>query len=329
MQKPFTAAVVQSAAVAFDNEQTLRRMKGLADQARSQGASLVVFPEAMLGTYPKGSTFGAFVGGRSPQGRDEFLRYHQNAIDVPGPFIDELAALAKGLGVHLVTGVIERAGGTLYCTVVFFDRHGNFLGKHRKLMPTGSERTVWGFGDGSTLPVYETDLGKLGAVICWENYMPLLRTAMYAKGIELYCAPTLDGRDSWPASMQHIAIEGRCFVLSANQYATAADYPAGYVNAAIASNVGSAGGVGSVGTADPTQPFSRGGSCIVDPFGNFLAGPDFEGEAVLLATIDREDIVRGKYDLDVTGHYARPDVFQLFVNERVQAPVTTNGGPFA
>jgi nitrilase len=151
-------------------------------------------------------------------------------------------------------------------------------------------------------------------VICWENYMPLLRTAMYSKGIELYCAPTLDGRDSWPASMQHIAIEGRCFVFSANQYATAADYPAGYANA---------------GNADPSQPFSRGGSCIIDPFGNFLAGPNFEGEAVLLASIDLADTVRGKYDLDVTGHYARPDVFQLFVNERAQEVVTANAGPFA
>jgi predicted amidohydrolase len=314
MQTTFKAAVVQSAAVAFDNEETLQRMKALASEARGQGASLVVFPEAMLGTYPKGSTFGAYVGGRSEQGRDEFLRYHRNAIDVPGPYIDDLAVLARDLGIHLVTGVIERAGGTLYCTVVFFDDQGTFLGKHRKLMPTGSERTIWGFGDGSTLPVYATGLGKLGAVICWENYMPLLRTTMYSKGIELYCAPTLASSDTWPASMQHIAMEGRCFVFSANQYATADDYPAGYLNAA---------------SADPAQPLTRGGSCIVDPFGRFLAGPNFESQAVLVAEIDLDDIVRGKYDLDVVGHYARPDVFQLFVNERPQDAVQSNKGPFA
>lgn len=313
MHKTFKAAVVQSAAVAFDNEKTMQRIKGLASQACSQGASLVVFPEAMLGTYPKGSTFGAYVGGRSAQGRDEFLRYHQNAVDVPGPYIDELAVLAGDLGIHLVTGVIERSGGTLYCTVVFFDDKGNLLGKHRKLMPTGSERTIWGFGDGSTLPVYPTALGKLGAVVCWENYMPLMRTAMYSKGIELYCAPTLATSDTWPASMQHIAIEGRCFVFSANQYATAADYPPGYVNTA---------------SADPAEPLSRGGSCIVDPFGNFLAGPDFESAGVLVAEIDIGDVVRGKYDLDVVGHYARPDVFQLFVNERAQTAVQSNAGPF-
>lgn len=314
MHKKFKAAVIQSAAVGFNNDGTMLRMKSLAGQARDQGASLVVFPEAMLGTYPKGSTFGAYVGGRTDQGRDEFLRYHRNAVDVPGPYIDELAALAADLGIYLVTGVVERAGGTLYCTVVFFDDKGNYLGKHRKLMPTGSERTIWGFGDGSTLPVYATGLGKIGAVICWENYMPMLRTAMYSKGIELYCAPTLASSDTWPASMQHIAIEGRCFVFSANQYATAADYPQGYV---------------SVANADPAQPLTRGGSCIVDPFGNFLAGPNFEGEAVLLAEIDIDDTVRGKYDLDVTGHYARPDVFQLFVNERPQAVVQSDSGPFA
>jgi nitrilase len=314
MHKKFKAAVIQSAAVAFDNEKTLLRMKELASEARSQGASLVVFPEAMLGTYPRGSTFGAYVGGRTAQGRDEFLRYHRNAIDLPGPYIDELAALAADLDIHLVTGVIERSGGTLYCTVVFFDNKGNFLGKHRKLMPTGSERTIWGFGDGSTMPVYPTELGKLGAVICWENYMPLLRTTMYSKGIELYCAPTLAHKGAWPASMQHIAVEGRCFVFSANQYATAADYPADYVNAA---------------SSDPSEPLSCGGSCIVDPFGKFLAGPNFEGQAVLVAEIDIDDTVRGKFDLDVVGHYARPDVFQLFVNERAQEAVQLNIGPFA
>jgi len=314
MHQPFKAAVVQSAAIAFDNPKTLSRMKELASQARSEGASLVVFPEAMLGTYPKGSTFGAYVGGRSDKGRDEFLHYHRNAIDVPGAYIDELAALAADLRIHLVTGVIERDGGTLYCTAVFFNDKGIFLGKHRKLMPTGSERTIWGFGDGSTLPVYDTPIGKLGAVVCYENYMPLLRTAMYAKGIELYCAPTLASSDTWPASMQHIAIEGRCFVLSANQYATAADYPPDYVSATA---------------SDVDKPLTRGGSCIVDPFGNFLAGPNFEAAAVLVAQIDPSDIVRGKYDLDVVGHYARPDVFQLFVNERPQAAVQSNKGPFA
>jgi nitrilase len=178
-------------------------------------------------------------------------------------------------------------------------------------MPTGSERLVWGFGDGSTLPVFETPVGKLGAVICWENYIPLLRAAMYAKGIEIYCAPTADSRDSWIASMRHIAVEGRCFVLSSNQFNRRRDFPDDY---------------GSLNAGDPEVVLTRGGSCIVDPFGNYLAGPNLDGEVILTAEIDRGEIIRAKYDLDVMGHYARPDIFQLHVDERPKRPVTTYSG---
>lgn len=209
--------------------------------------------------------------------------------------------------IYLVIGVVEREGGTLYCTVLFFAPDGSFLGKHRKVMPTASERLVWGFGDGSTMPVFDTPLGKVGAVICWENYLPLMRAAMYSKGIEIYCAPTADARDSWVASMRHIAVEGRCFVLSCNQFNRRQDFPADYSSA-----------FGET----PDQVVTRGGSCIVDPFGNFLAGPNMENEAILIAEIDRAQIVRGKYDLDVVGHYARPDIFQLHVDERPKQPVT-------
>jgi nitrilase len=207
-----------------------------------------------------------------------------------------------------VIGVIERDRGTLYCTVLFLAPDGAYLGKHRKIMPTASERLVWGFGDGSTMPVFDTPLGKMGAVICWENYLPLMRAAMYAKGIELYCAPTADPRDSWIASMRHIAVEGRCFVLSSNQFNRRRDFPADYPAAL---------------SDDPNAVVTRGGSCIVDPFGNFLAGPNTEGEVILTAEIDRAQIVRGKFDLDVVGHYARPDIFQLQVDERPKKPVIT------
>src|SRR6185503_6071073 len=184
---------------------------------------------------------------------------------------------------------------------------GAYLGKHRKVMPTASERLVWGFGDGSTLPVFDTPLGRLGAVICWENYLPLMRAAMYSKGIELYCAPTADPRDSWVASTRHIAVEGRCFVLSCNQFNRRRDFPADY-----RTRFGD----------DPETIVTRGGSCIVDPFGNFLAGPNTEDEAILVADIDPAQIIRGKFDLDVVGHYARPDIFQLHVDERPKQPVT-------
>jgi nitrilase len=206
---------------------------------------------------------------------------------------------------------MEKDGGTLYCTVLFFGPDGTLLGKHRKLMPTAMERLIWGFGDGSTITVLDTPFGKLGAVICWENYMPLLRTAMYAKGVQIYCAPTADDRDTWASTMQHVALEGRCFVLSACQYLTRGDCPDSY---------------DAIQGSDPKTVLMRGGSCIVSPLGQLIAGPDFNGPAILTADLDLGDIARGKYDFDVTGHYARPDVFHLAVNERAMTPVSNSVG---
>jgi nitrilase len=297
----FKAAVVQAAPVVFDRDATIERVGTLTADAASKGARLVVFPEAFVSAYPKGLDFGARVGGRTPEGRRMFRRYFESAVDVPGLAVDILASIAREHAVYLVIGVIEREGGTLYCTVLFFDAAGELMGKHRKLMPTAMERLVWGMGDGSTMPVFDTPIGKIGAVICWENYMPLLRTAMYAKGIQLYCAPTVDDRDTWARSMQHIAFEGRCFVLSAVQYLRRGDCPGDYP--AIQGN-------------DPATVLIRGGSVIVNPQGAVLAGPNYEGEAILLADINLDEIAEGKYDLDVVGHYARPDVFRLTVNER-------------
>ena len=224
----FKVAVVQASSVIFDLDRSMAKAQRLAAEAAAQGAKLVVFPEAFLSGYPRGMDFGAIVGSRSDEGREDFRRYWQNSVDVPGPAVDQLSQIARDCKIYLVMGVVEREGGTLYCSVLFFAPDGNFLGKHRKIMPTGSERLVWGFGDGSTLPVFDTPLGKVGAVICWENYLPLMRTAMYAKGIEIYCAPTADSRDVWQASMRHIAVEGRCFVLSCNQFNRQRDFPADY-----------------------------------------------------------------------------------------------------
>jgi nitrilase len=302
--------VVQASPVVFDRERTLEKVHALAGEATQTGAELVVFPEAFVSAYPRSVDFGAVIGARSEAGREAFRRYWESSVDVPGPAVDALGRTAREHRIYLVIGVVEREGGTLYCSVLFFAPNGGYLGKHRKVMPTGSERLVWGFGDGSTMPVFDTAVGKLGALICWENYLPLMRAAMYAKGIEIYCAPTADSRDSWFASMRHIAVEGRCFVLSANQFNRRRDFPADYP-AALGEN--------------PNAVISRGGSCIVDPFGNFLAGPNTEGEAILFAEIDRAQILRGKYDLDVMGHYARPDIFQLLVDERPKQPVTTRG----
>lgn len=265
----------------FDTGADLSRAIARTAQAAAQGAQLVVFPEAFLGGYPKGRDFGARIGMRSPAGREDFRRYWASAIDVPGPETEALADCARENNLHLVLGCVERSGGTLYCTVLFFGPGGTLLAKHRKVMPTAMERIIWGFGDGSTLPVLETPIGRLGAVICWENYMPLLRTAMYAQNIQLYCACTVDDRDTWVATMRHIACEGRCFVFSACQF----------VEGAI-----------------------RGGSLIASPLGELLAGPVYGEEALLLADLELGQIAEGKFDLDVVGHYARPDIFHLEVN---------------
>jgi len=300
----FTAAVVQAAPVAFEVARTLDKLADLAADAARKGTKLAVFPEAFVSAYPKGLDFGARVGMRTPEGRDMFRRYFESAIDVPGPATARIAEIAKANALHLVVGVIERDGGTLYCTALFFTPEGGLAAKHRKVMPTAMERLIWGTGDGSTLSVIDRPLGTIGAVICWENYMPLLRTAMYAKGVELYCAPTVDCRRTWAPTMRHIAVEGRCFVLSACQYARRSDFPTDYPV-----------------EAQNDEVLIDGGSLIVSPMGDILAGPNYEAECILTAEIDRNLIAGGKFDLDVVGHYARPDIFQLHVDEREKPAV--------
>nr|WP_319516882.1 carbon-nitrogen hydrolase family protein [uncultured Cohaesibacter sp.] len=293
-------AVVQSGSSIFDTPKTLERMEALCIEATDNGAELMVFPEAYIGGYPKGLDFGARVGTRTDEGRQDYLRYWQSAIEVGGPECNAIGSFAARSNAYIVTGVIEREGGTLYCSVFFFGPDGSFLGKHRKLMPTASERLIWGQGDGSHLPVIDTPLGKLGTAVCWENYMPSLRQALYAKGVNIWCAPTVDQREIWQSSMRHIAYEGRMFVLNCCQYMTRADAPEDY---------------NCVQGDDPSNILIRGGSCIISPLGEVLVGPVYDREAVLCAELDLDDVIRGKYDLDVSGHYARPDVFRLDVNQ--------------
>ena len=305
--KKLVAAVVQSAPPAFDTDKTLEKLADLASDAAGKKAQLAVFPEAFVGSYPKGLDFGMRLGMRTDEGREDFKRYFAAAIELPGPELDKIGEIAKKTGLHMVVGAIEREGGTLYCTAVMFNARGDYLGKHRKLMPTALERAVWGQGDGSTLNVYDTELGRLGAVICWENRMPLLRMTMFAKGIELYCVPTVDDRENWIPLMQTVAFEGRCFVLSACQFAKRSDFPDDY---------------NCIQGNDPDGVLINGGSVMVSPFGEILAGPEYGSETILTAELDLGDIARGKYDFDVTGHYARPDIFELKVNEAPMAVVS-------
>ena len=294
------AAVVQAGSVPFDAEAGVDKAVRLIGEAAALGAKMSLFPEAFITGYPKGLDFGLVVGARDAAGREEFRLYFDAAIDVPGPQTQRLGKAAAEHGSYVVIGVIERELGTCYCTVLFFGPDGRLLGKHRKLMPTAMERMIWGFGDGSTLTAVDSPWGRIGSVICWENYMPMLRMAMYSKNVALYCAPTADDRDTWLPTMQHVALEGRCFVLTACQFLRKKDFPA-----TVRVKLGD--------SADAV--LMRGGSAIISPMGKVLAGPHFGSETILVADLDLNDIGRGKFEFDVAGHYSRPDGFQLIVNE--------------
>lgn len=313
--KTVKVAVAQAASVLFDKSGSVEKACELVETAGKKGSDLVLLPEAFVPGYPRGFSFGMKIGSRNASGRELWQQYWENAVDLTGPEVDRLGRAARDAGVFLAVGVIERNGAsggeTLYCSILYFSPEGALLGIHRKLKPTGSERLIWGEGDGSTLPVFSTELGNIGGLICWENYMPLARMAVYGQGVEIYVAPTADSRDNWQATMRHIACEGRCFVLGCNQFVTRDMYPSGLVD------------------IEPLdgQPdvMCRGGSVIISPFGEVLAGPLWDQEGILYADLDMDEVTRAKIDFDVTGHYARPDVFRLDVNTRPAPPVAFSG----
>jgi len=301
--KTVKVAVVQDSSVIMDKEGCLKKVRKLTKEAAQKGAKIILFPEAFIPAYPRGLSFGTVVGSRSDGGKQDFARYWENSIVIPGPDMDRLSSIAKENGVYLIIGAIERdkTGSTLYCSILYFDPKGEFLGKHRKLKPTGAERLIWGEGDGSTLTVLDTPYGRIGGLICWENYMPLARVALYEQGLDIYVAPTADARDNWQATMKHIALESRCFVLSCNQFVTKDMYPK---DLACYDDL-------------KKQPeiMSKGGSAIYGPDGNILAGPLVDKVGILYAELDLSVIPKNRYEFDVVGHYARPDVFRLLVNK--------------
>ncbi len=292
-------AVIQAAPVLFDLEQSLQKTYDLMAKAAEKEAELIVFPESFLPAYPRGLSFGSVVGSRTEAGRDVWKLYWQNSVEVPGKATQKLGNWAKKFGVYLVMGITERdtINGSLYCSLVYFSPEGTLLGKHRKLKPTAAERIIWGEGDGTDLGVYKTPFGKLGGLICWENYMPLARTTLYDQGVQIYVAPTADARDTWQATMQHIALEGRCFVIGCNQFVTKPMYPPEILALAEMQS----------------QPeiMSRGGSVVISPLGKVLAGPLFDREEIMTVSLDMDEVIRAKLDFDPIGHYSRPDVFGL------------------
>jgi nitrilase len=310
------AAVVQAAPIPFDREATVDKACELVREAAAHGAKLILFPEAFIPAYPRGLSFGTVVGNRSSMGRHVWQQYWENSVAVPSATTEKLACVVRENGVYMVMGIIERGSppheGTLYCSLLYFGPDGDILGKHRKLKPTGAERLIWGEGDGSTLTVLETEIGRVGGLICWENYMPLARMTLYDKGVEIYLAPTADARDTWQATLRHIACEGRCFVLGCNQFLRKDMYPTDLRE--------------SEDLQSQPDVMCRGGSAIISPLGDTLAGPLYDREGILYAGLDRAEIVRGRMDFDVVGHYSRPDVFQLMVNDTRQVAVRAQSG---
>jgi nitrilase len=299
-------AVIQAGSVIMDREATTAKACTLIAEAGRHGAKLILLPEAFVPGYPRGLSFGTRVGSRTEAGRRDWLRYWDNSVPVPSPATDALGAAARTAGAYVCAGVIERdsesSGGTLYCTLLYFGPDGALLGKHRKLIPTGAERLIWGQGDGSTLTVVETPFGRVGGLICWENYMPLARTAIYAKGVDIYLAPTADARERWQATLRHIALEGRCFVLGCNQFVTKDMYPK---DLACLEDLD-----------DVPVVLCEGGSAIIDPLGEYVAGPVYGREEIIVADLDMGRVPASRFDFDPVGHYARPDVFRLIVDER-------------
>lgn len=305
MAKTKVGALQIGSAIASKKE-TVAKILSFEQAIIDAKCEVIVMPEALLGGYPKGQDFGTKVGYRTEAGREDFLAYWEQAVDLDGPELKQMSQLAKRTKTQLVIGIIERQHSSLYCSTAFISPQDGLTHVHRKLMPTASERLVWAQGDGSTLPVVATENLQLGSAICWENYMPLLRTTMYAKGVNTWCISTVDDRDIWQASMRHIAYEGRMFLISACQFL---DTP---------KNLG-------FDTDWPEdKPLIRGGSVIVSPMGEVLAGPLYNEEGLISAEIETDDIVKARYDFDVSGHYARPDVFQLTVDESQKRPLNQN-----
>lgn len=297
--KKVKVGVVQATPALFDVEKTVQLVIEWVEKGAAAGCELLLFPESFIPCYPRGLDFDSIVGRRTEKSRNQWLEYWENSLETSSHYVAQIGEAIRKADIFVALGVTEREsiGGSLHCTLLYFDKHGNLIGKHRKLKPTGLERYIWAESDGSTLVSFDTEIGKIGGLICWENYMPLARMSMYQRGVEIYLAPTADSRESWQSTMQHIALEGRCFVLACNQFVQKFDYPEHF-------------------QADLTHEpeiMSSGGSVIISPLGEVLAGPLWNEEGLLTAELDFSVLAKSKLDFDVVGHYSRNDVFKLEV----------------
>ena len=301
-QETFQIAAIQAAPVFMDREATLEKAGRLIAEAGRNGARIAVFPEAFVPGYPDWIWF--VPAGRISLNQKLYGELLEQSVSIPGPAVDTLCQAARDAGIHLVIGVNERnidaSGGTLYNTLLYIDPLGNLLGRHQKLVPTAPERTIWAYGDPGTLEVFNTDLGKIGGLICHENYMPLVRYSLYARGIELYFAPTYDEGDTWRSTLRHIGREGRTYVVGCCLVLRKEDILSRFPELEP-----------FYITAD--EWINSGNSMIADPNGEVLAGPLNREEGILYADVDLKMLRGTKWNLDVAGHYARPDAFHLTV----------------
>src|SRR4051794_41060238 len=294
-------ACVQAEPIILDRDATLDRLDELAEEVSREGAQLAVFPEAFIPAYPSSAWAKALAGWTDPRAKAAFGMLARESVAVPGPANDRLGEIAARHGIWLVTGVNEvdpERPGTLYNALLYHGPDGRLALRHRKLVPTNHERLVWGQGDGGGLRALPTELGRLGGLICWENYMPLARFALYESGVEIYVASTADDGDLWQATLVHIARESRCFVISPCHFQRGPSYPEDFpLRDEIAG----------------LDPLGRGGSAILAPDGSYLAGPLYDEERILYADLDPQRLAEERQRFDPAGHYHRPDILELQV----------------
>jgi nitrilase len=296
MQDVVKVACVQAEPVAFDRTATIDKLEGLVAEVAREGARLALFPETFIPVYPSNRWvryLAGWGGKEAGAGRDAFARLAQQSVSIPGPDSDRLAGIARANDLWLAVGANEIERGTIYNALLVYSPAGELVLHHRKLMPTNHERLVWGQGDGGGLETVDTDLGKVGGLICWENLMPLARFALYQDGVEVYLAPTADDSEDWHDSMKHIARESRAFVLSCCVFQRASSYPK------------------DVPLAEGDDLVGGGGSAILAPDGTYLAGPLWNEEGILYAELDPQRLYAARQRFDPAGHYHRPDVLKL------------------
>ena len=296
-------AVVQAEPILFDKEASLEKALNLISKAAEQNAELIVFPELFIPGYPIGMTFGFTVGKRTEPGRVDWKRYSDSSIVVGDSDFNQLSSAAIQAKAYISIGFSERdaISGTLYNSNVIFEPDGSYK-VHRKLKPTGAERVVWGDADKGYFPITETPWGPIGSLICWESYMPLARVALYQKGITIYISPNTNDNPEWQATIQHIAIEGKCYFINADMLVRKSSYPQDLHEKSAIDRL--------------PDIVCRGGSCVIDPFGHYLTEPIWDEETILYADLDMNLPTSCKMEHDAIGHYSRPDVLELIVQEK-------------